>query len=180
MFANGVKLSKDAWYMKLMKFMWDLDYNNFPNLCPLFWSVVGSIVILPIYLIIAPFARVKILRETVITIGKCFIALGALLLFGIGILAMAALSVPVLYTGLLSYGDLAWWITGVIIISPIIICFSLSGLIYLCECMSKLYRQVMPKKVDKPVKIKKEKKDSLIVSFIVSVYRKNCPFITWK
>lgn len=46
MFRDGVNLSKNAWYMRLLKFMWNYKPENFTNLCPLFWKVVLSIVVL--------------------------------------------------------------------------------------------------------------------------------------
>lgn len=49
MFKNGVSLKKDAWYIKFMHFMWGATYEDFPNLCPLFWAVIGSITIFPFW-----------------------------------------------------------------------------------------------------------------------------------
>lgn len=55
MFKDGVTLSKSAWYMKLLKFMWHYEPENFTNLCPLFWKVVLSIVVfIPWLVIIKP------------------------------------------------------------------------------------------------------------------------------
>lgn len=84
MFNNGVELNKDAWYVRLMHWMWGSEYYDFPNLCPLFWMVIGSICILPIYLIIRwgnkflsielyDFSDNKNILETrILTIGKVF------------------------------------------------------------------------------------------------------------
>ena len=49
MFKDGVNLKKDAWYIKFMHFMWGATYEDFPNLCPLFWAVIGSIIIFPFW-----------------------------------------------------------------------------------------------------------------------------------
>jgi len=49
MFKDGVNLKKNAWYIKFMHFMWGATYEDFPNLCPLFWAVIGSITIFPFW-----------------------------------------------------------------------------------------------------------------------------------
>ena len=33
-------LKKNSWHVKLMKFIWDYDYRDFPNMCPYFWLSV--------------------------------------------------------------------------------------------------------------------------------------------
>lgn len=49
MFRNGINLKKNAWYIRFMHFMWGVTYEDFPNLCPLFWAVIGSIIIFPFW-----------------------------------------------------------------------------------------------------------------------------------
>lgn len=51
MFKEGVDLKKNAWYIRLMHFMWGAKWSDFPNLCPLFWAVIGSILIFPLWCI---------------------------------------------------------------------------------------------------------------------------------
>ena len=50
MFVETFKIKTNSWHVKLVKYMWDLDYYEFTHICPYFWLVVGSLLILPIYL----------------------------------------------------------------------------------------------------------------------------------
>jgi hypothetical protein len=56
-------LSTNAWYMKLIGWMWGKSCKDYDSLCPLLWTVVGSIIILPIYCILKNSA----VRKTIIT-----------------------------------------------------------------------------------------------------------------
>ena len=78
MFKNGVNLSKNGWYCKFLEFLWEGNISKeYKNFCPLFWLIIGSIVISPIVLIIKGlirFGNIKIgympNKNTAITIGK--------------------------------------------------------------------------------------------------------------
>ena len=78
MFKNGVDLNKNGWYCKLLEFLWGGNIaQEYKNFCPLFWLIIGSIVISPIVLIIKGlirFGNIKIgympNKNTAITIGK--------------------------------------------------------------------------------------------------------------
>lgn len=54
MFKNGITLNQKSWYCKLLKKMWGTEASDFKNFCPFFWLLVGSIVLLPVYIIIKP------------------------------------------------------------------------------------------------------------------------------
>lgn len=51
-FTDGVTLNPNAWYMKLLHWAYGTNPSDHKNLCPFFWSVVGTIFILPLILII--------------------------------------------------------------------------------------------------------------------------------
>lgn len=78
MFKNGVNLNKNGWYCKFLEFLWGGNIaKEYKNFCPLFWLIIGSIVISPIVLIIKGlirFGNIKIgympNKDTAITIGK--------------------------------------------------------------------------------------------------------------
>lgn len=88
MFKNGVTLNKNGWYVHLMDFMWGASWNNFPNLCPLFWGVIGSILIFPfwcIWMLIAGIFRLgkpawKVVGDWVISIGSILTAMCIIIL----------------------------------------------------------------------------------------------------
>lgn len=88
MFKNGVTLNKNGWYVHLMDFMWGASWNNFPNLCPLFWGVIGSILIFPfwcIWMLIAGIFHLgkpvwKIVGDWVISIGSILTAMCIIIL----------------------------------------------------------------------------------------------------
>lgn len=44
-------LNKNGWYVKLNKWMWDVDYTDFSHMCPFFWLTVASILFLIPYLL---------------------------------------------------------------------------------------------------------------------------------
>ena len=54
MFKNGITLNQKSWYCKLLKKMWGTEASDFKNFCPFFWLLVGSIVLLPVYIILRP------------------------------------------------------------------------------------------------------------------------------
>lgn len=105
MFNDGVRLSKGGWYIGLMDFMWGASWRDFPNLCPLFWGVIGSIIIFPIWLIIKMIAAVFSFEietkwgtfgRVISWIGMAFLALtflgfwaGAILTIGVNTLISA-------------------------------------------------------------------------------------------
>lgn len=46
-----LNLSKTSIHIRFIKWMWDVDYWEIENACPYYWSLVFSILILPLYLI---------------------------------------------------------------------------------------------------------------------------------
>lgn len=45
-----IALSEKSWHFKLLKYMWDADIRSLTNMCPYYWSVVCSVIILIPYL----------------------------------------------------------------------------------------------------------------------------------
>lgn len=43
-------LSKDAWHFKLVHYMWETELWELRNACPYYWSIVSTILLLPLYL----------------------------------------------------------------------------------------------------------------------------------
>ena len=79
-FGDSVELSKNAWYMKMLRFMWGTGWEKFNNLCPLFWSVVLSILVFPLWIIIRPFFKTSIkfwgiIGKTIAILGCIWMAL---------------------------------------------------------------------------------------------------------
>lgn len=52
-----ITLSEKSWHFKLLKYMWDVDIRSLTNMCPYYWSVVCSVIILAPYLIIRYFMK---------------------------------------------------------------------------------------------------------------------------
>lgn len=52
-----ISLSEKSWHFKLLKYMWDVDVDSLTNMCPYYWSVVCSVIILAPYLIIRYFMK---------------------------------------------------------------------------------------------------------------------------
>jgi hypothetical protein len=47
---NGeISFTTNSWHFKLLKWMWDVESKRLNNLCPYYWTVVLSIIILPVY-----------------------------------------------------------------------------------------------------------------------------------
>lgn len=70
MFKNGVELRKNSWYVKMLNFFYGFNtVEKFNNLCPLFWLVVGTIVLSPILLILKCISK-TFKYKYVILIGK--------------------------------------------------------------------------------------------------------------
>ena len=167
--------------MKLLDFMWGKSYKDYPNLCPLFWTVVGSVAILPLFLIIMPFATVEPLRKFITIIGKGITGLFIGFLLFVGWIATSALTIEELYVGRVN-GDRIYLWTFVILVSVVLFIAILIGSFMLMEYISDWIYEHRAYKYNKYIEPKpeKEKKQSLIISFIKSVYYKNCPFINWK
>ena len=45
-----ITLSEKSWHFKLLKYMWDVNVESLTNMCPYYWSVVCSVIILIPYL----------------------------------------------------------------------------------------------------------------------------------
>ena len=50
-------LKKNAWYIKMIGYMWDLQYRDFSHMCPLFWLCVFSVLVSPLYFPIRLFIK---------------------------------------------------------------------------------------------------------------------------
>lgn len=70
MFKNGVELKKNSWYVKMLNFFYGFNtVEKFNNLCPLFWLIIGTIVLSPILLILKCINQVFTYRYAIL-IGK--------------------------------------------------------------------------------------------------------------
>jgi hypothetical protein len=45
-------LSTNSWHFKLKKWMWDIETNEVKNACPYYWTLVLSLLILPVYILL--------------------------------------------------------------------------------------------------------------------------------
>lgn len=51
------QVRKKGWYIRLLKFMWDVDYEDFTHMCPLFWTTVISIILFIPWMVVAGIAK---------------------------------------------------------------------------------------------------------------------------
>lgn len=75
MIKDVFKFKKNAWHVKLMKFVWGYNFNDFPNMCPYFWLSVVNVVFFPVILPIKLFVLIlvvltKMCESTVDSINK--------------------------------------------------------------------------------------------------------------
>lgn len=54
-----VVLNKDSWHYRLIKWAFDIDGDDFNNLCPYFWLTVAAIFVSPFMVIIKFFSSIK-------------------------------------------------------------------------------------------------------------------------
>lgn len=56
---NGeISFTTNSWHFKLLKWMWNVESKKLNNLCPYYWTVVLSIIILPVYCFIFLVAKI--------------------------------------------------------------------------------------------------------------------------
>lgn len=204
MFRDGVNLSKSAWYMRLLKFMWDYEPENFTNLCPLFWKVVLSIVVfVPWLVIILPIRLIA--REAdnnsegilakVLKIGEKAIVNLTVFVFNIfmgficSVLLYGLLSGPINRAFYESIDDLILVFVTIFIIILIIVIIAAVAIVY-----TEYDERKRETALDGTLNSNRQKKGllyrifvkpvvdifKLAFGYIKSIYNKNCPFINWK
>ena len=203
MFKDGVNLSKNAWYMRLLKFMWNYKPENFTNLCPLFWKVVLSIVVfVPWLFIIKPIktiisfinknsnsipARIFRLVEKAV-VNLVWITFSLVIGFCLAVFIGNAFSEIV---------NMAFYVSSDKLIKLLIMIFIILLIIVLLVVAAVKYetnRGEKKKGLSGEVVLKNKRRniahrifikpiiDLFILAFgyIKSIYDKNCPFINWK
>lgn len=204
MFKNGVTLNQKSWYCKLLKKMWGTEASDFKNFCPFFWLLVGSIVLLPAYIIIKPIIFIfdklfgirlitiskKNKELVVITIGKvCGDILQLLYTFFMSLvislfLAMAAqLFIETIFLGevLGVIFRVILYILGIIIIFSTIIYFIWSNELIKDSKSNPLSNKekviITPYKIiSSPIRLPYNWLKKIIKEF----YNRSCPLIHWK
>lgn len=70
--SGTLVLSTNSWHFKLKKWMWDIETNEVKNACPYYWTLVLSLLILPIYTLLfltyKLFSKIPTLPKAKITI----------------------------------------------------------------------------------------------------------------
>lgn len=204
MFKNGVTLNQKSWYCKLLKKMWGTEASDFKNFCPFFWLLVGSIVLLPAYIIIKPIIFIfgklfgirlitvskKNKELVVITIGKvCWGILQLLYTFFISLvtslfLVMAAqLFIETIFLGevLGVIFRVILYILGIIIIFSTVIYFIWSNELIKDSKSNPLSNKekviITPYKIiSSPIRLPYNWLKKIIKEF----YNRSCPLIHWK
>lgn len=205
MFKNGVTLNENGWAVKFLNFIWEVDtVKKFQNFCPLFWALVGTIVLIVPLLILKLLCSIadlnkkkwmdlnfimkvgKVVAQT-IKIGFAFIAtfFVSLLLY----LLMVSAQIFYLENG-------AYF--GICLIGVILICVSVVGLMiyYTVKTGEELnehsylelptYKKIIygPSMfvwlIIKTTFYVLAFPFKLIFAFIYSIYKKACPRINWK
>lgn len=183
-FTDGVTLSANAWYMRLLHWAYGTEPSSYKNLCPLFWSVVGTIFLLPLILIcrlceyLSNFKSWKKIEQVVGIIGKwflfCNVVMMAVILLSVlaNYLIVCTLDITMI-TVLKVFGA----ICGLALTIPIFVYFfnmidrDQYGTLGETKMIVKApYLGV--KYVLKPF--------NLFGHYITAVYHKCCPFINWK
>ncbi len=200
MFKNGVTLKKDGWYVHLMNFMWGASWKNFPNLCPLFWGIIGSIIIFPgwcIWMIIAWFFHLgkpmwKTVGSAISTFGSVILLILALL-FIITIIGGTINSlIMAIFAGTFYTWKTIALILGLILGGLLAIVIAAFIITYLTEVwdyhktnkseifnMSKSRTRFIGDLVYYPVS-NITKGFGFLFNLIHSIYKKCCPLITWE
>lgn len=200
MFKNGVTLNKNGWYIHLMDFMWGASWNNFPNLCPLFWGVIGSILIFPLWCIWMIFAWIfklgkpawKAVGNWVTNIGGILIAMGAVIFVMICIGGTINSLIMAIFAG-----TSFTWHKILLIILAVILGLAITFIIVSCMIYVGEIWQYHKKGTSDVFNMSNGKTrfvgdllyypvDSVFsgVKFVGhtvhSIYKKCCPLITWK
>lgn len=204
MFKNGVTLNQKSWYCKLLKKMWGTEASDFKNFCPFFWLLVGSIVLLPAYIIIKPIIFIfgklfgirlitvskKNKELVVITIGKvCGDILQLLYTFFMSLVISLFLAMAVqLFIETIFLGEVLGvifrvilYILGIIIIVSTIIYFIWSNELIKDSKSNPLSNKekviITPYKIiSSPIRLPYNWLKKIIKEF----YNRSCPLIHWK
>lgn len=189
MFKNGITLSKNAWYVKLLVFAYGINATRvYKNLCPLFWLVVGTIIIFPFILLLKLLCYIGDVNipmpntDDVITIGQicseiltCLFACFATVLFTIVTYLIAY--------DFMIHSFIMMLLTIIVIMSVVSYCVFMSDLLACSDykdmtikmkaiCLPYISIRTLLRIIFKPFK--------LFIAMIYSAYKKACPIITWK
>lgn len=180
-FVNGVTLSTDAWYMRLLKWCYGTKPSDFKSLCPLFWSVMGTIILLPIVALLKGIFRFsltkcgrKIMKAGEI-IFKWFIL--CYLTFAVT-LVMLSLVNQMLISFVYGYDKENSFMILAVVLFVLILFGVLSAVIWFAADWAAEY-QCYPDS-EKSKRIKKALKPfNLFGLFIKASFHKVCPLIHW-
>lgn len=205
MFKNGVTLNENGWAVKFLNFIWEVDtVKKFQNFCPLFWTLVGTIVLLIPLLILKLLCSMADLNKKkwmdmnfIMKVGKVVtqivkISLSFAATFSVSIILY--LMVMATQTFLLEYGTyFAMIIIGMITFSVLVIGSLIHYAIKTGEELDghSYYELPTYKKVIygpsmfvwliiKTTFYVLAFPFKLIFAFIYSIYKKACPRINWK
>lgn len=195
-FTDGVVLNTNDWYLRLLYWMWKVEPTYFKSLCPLFWCVVGSIVVLPMYAVIRFISgkmfdlyktkHGKKILDTVGIIGKWFILIMTTFLLTFVVCACVSGFVLMVFYRVFDTLGLVAVITlvGIIMFSSIILFIS-----WYFDRKEKKIERMRREGIMPPVKRVKEKKLKMtrthrnpfrmFGSFISATYHRVCPMIIW-
>lgn len=197
-FTNGITLNPDAWYMRMLRWVYGVEPSKYKSLCPLFWSVIGTLfVVLPIFSIVKlimwsrNYKFGRNLCDAAVIIGKWFFVLGS----GLILSFCFCYSIDSLIIGLF-FGHVGKSFFIVISVILLIIAIVLI-LFFLCWITDKIDERKKEKRKNKSPKslltehyekaLRKERKKEckhnnpfdIFIKFIIATYHKVCPIIHW-
>lgn len=183
-FTDGVTLSPNAWYMKLICWLYETTPSDYKNLCPLFWTVVSTIVFLPILLVVKGCCA---LSDTEIgkKIGNVVGILGKWFFLMCGYLAITLILVLILTTIITCDFHINWKIIGLILAWAVgFVAFCLL-VVYFLEMHDRdeydtLHETSLLVKLPYLTGKCIWKPFALFGYFIAAIYHKCCPFINWE
>lgn len=196
MFKDGVTLSKNAWYVKLLVFAYGINATRvYKNLCPLFWMVVGTIIIFPFILLLKLLCHIGDVKipipntDDVITIGQIGGEVILCLFTCVITVFLTMITYLIAYDFMIHSWDTicAFFIMMLLFIivtmSVASYCVFMSGLLACNDykdmtikmkaiCLPYISIRTLLRMIFKPFK--------LFIAMIYSAYKKACPIITWK
>ena len=198
-FIDGVRLSPDDWYMRLLHWMYGVEPIYFKSLCPLFWSVVGSILFLPLYCLI------RFSAEFFFRVNKTKQGEGILKIVGYVAqwVFVILCSLMLTFVGCMAVSGLANWlffgVTGELIITILVIMGGLVGFLLLFgvflindrydEKKKEREREhgMFHKELKRERNLRRKRIGNKIMKpfrmfgyYISSVYHRVCPLIYWE
>jgi hypothetical protein len=207
-FGDSVELNKNAWYVKMLRLMWGTGWEKFNNLCPLFWSVVMSLLAFPAWLLVGPLLNTK--KKFWIAVGKgamntimtAWAMLGSLLIGGFLIFLLISPILIWLEGGIWDDWLFIIMILGLVILGVIVLVICLLSYFFVQDMKDQGYFRRDPDSTAGKVLEGTESVFKWIVTPIVWVltpfkwiwtllklicaylyynfYKKNCPHINWK